>query len=62
MTYATDTTNVSASSIDLAVSKIRPIRDRQGPASNDKWPLWWSVLGVGIVCSVFWIALFRIAF
>ena len=29
---------------------------------SEKWPLWWTVLGLTVFCGAFWIALFGLLF
>lgn len=36
--------------------------DQSQQSRHQKWPLWYTVIGVCIVCSVFWIGLFALIF
>ncbi len=60
MTYLTSHTNASAASLDLTAPSLGSLRERSHSATDAKWPLWWTVLGVIAVCATFWTALFSI--
>lgn len=63
MTYATGHTNLSASSLDLSAPQMgSAVRGATVSASSEKWPLWWTVLGVTVFCATFWTAFFSLIF
>nr|WP_070960566.1 hypothetical protein [Hyphomonas sp. Mor2] len=68
MTYLTGSSNAAATSMELSGSSIGAFAEASSyhdvaqPASNEKWPLWWTVLGVIAFCATFWTALFSIIF
>lgn len=62
MSYVTGHSNVSAPTIELAAPQIGAFRETSVARSNEKWPLWWTVLGVTVFCATFWTALFSIIF
>ena len=62
MKYATNPANVNTPSIDLPVSKIGQSHEVAHPEKRQKWPIWWSVIGVVVVCTLFWTAFFSIIF
>lgn len=62
MTIATGHTNMSASSMDLSAPSMGTLRAPAVASSSQKWPLWWTVLGVTAFCATFWTAFFTILF
>lgn len=62
MTYATGHSNITATTIDLSGSAMSSFADTARPATSQKWPLWWTVLGVTVICATFWTAFFSILF
>lgn len=62
MTYVTGHSNISATTMDLSAPAMGAFREAARPATRQKWPLWWTVLGVTLFCATFWTAFFSILF
>lgn len=62
MSYVTGHSNVSAPSIEMAAPQMRSFRETSVATTNEKWPLWWTVLGATAFCATFWTAFFSIIF
>ena len=62
MTYLTGHSSASAPAIELSAAQIGPLREATLPSANQKWPLWWTVLGVSVFCATFWTAFFSMIF
>lgn len=62
MTYMTGHSNVSAQTIELSAPTMGSFRKSAVQPADQKWPLWWTVLGVTVFCATFWTALFSIIF
>lgn len=68
MTYMTGPSNAGATSMELSASSLGTFGETpsyletERPASDEKWPLWWTILGVTVICATFWTAFFSIIF
>ncbi len=54
MSYYTGQNKVGTHSVDVLPRQGRIAREVPKARKTGKWPLWRTVLGVTVVCSLFW--------
>lgn len=62
MSYYSSPGEAKAHAADFMPSPRPVFADSGHSDSSDKWPLWWTALGLAVFCGLFWTALFRLIF
>lgn len=62
MSYYSSPGEAKAHAADFMSSPRQVFVDTSHPAQSEKWPLWWTALGLAVFCGLFWTALFRLIF
>ncbi|MEL6666074.1 MAG: hypothetical protein AAFQ24_08055 [Pseudomonadota bacterium] len=62
MNYIAGENEARAGSIDFRATSGSKQKDAAHSAKREKWPLWWTVLGVTVFCGIVWSAIFQLLF
>lgn len=62
MRYFTRQNEANANVVDFLGPRGQTFGDEAGLESADKWPFWWTAVGLTLFCGLFWTALFRLLF
>ncbi|NQY39130.1 MAG: hypothetical protein HRT80_03440 [Henriciella sp.] len=62
MNYIAGENEARAGSIDFRSTKSSQQKDVVHSSKREKWPLWWTVLGVTIFCAMVWGAIIQFLF
>lgn len=60
MPYLVRQSEVAGQAVDVLAEPETLLTSRSVQKPSAKWPLWWTVLGVTIICTMFWACIFAI--